>query len=242
VTTDQEHVSLESLSDLMDGQLDTRATKAIEAHLAQCGPCSATRDSLTELLNAARDLPRSLLPDQDIWPDLKRTLNERKTLVLPSATGSTSGSADRKTPRISFKFGVLLAIAAVVLIVVSSSITALVLRGGNSKDVANKENMQPIPFRNVSNVLPPSFRQAETEYNRTIDELVQAVNTQRSQLSPETIRTVDHSLTVVDSAIAEARAALLADPNNRTLVDLLSASYQRKLDLLRRTSELGSRL
>jgi len=242
VTTNQEHVSLESLSDLMDGLLDTRAANAIERHLAQCGACSATRDSLSELLMAARDLPRSVLPDQDIWPDLKRTLNERKTLVLPSANGSTSGSADRKVPRISFKFGVLLAIAAVVLIVVSSSITALVLRGGKSKDIANKEDMLPVPLRNVSNVLPPSFRQAETEYNRTIDELIQAVNTQRSQLSPETIRTVDHSLTVVDSAIAEARAALLADPNNRTLVDLLSASYQRKLDLLRRTSELGSRL
>jgi len=64
---------------------------------------------------------------------------------------------------------------------------------------------------------------------------------QRSSLSPETIRTVDHSLAVVDSAIKEARSALLADPNNQVLVDLLSATYQRKLDLLRRTSELGSR-
>ena len=45
-----------------------------------------------------------------------------------------------------------------------------------------------------------------------------------------------------DSAIAEARAALLADPNNGMLVDLLSASYQRKLDLLRRTSELSSKI
>jgi CHASE3 domain sensor protein len=68
-----------------------------------------------------------------------------------------------------------------------------------------------------------------------------AVDTQRNQLSPETIRTVDRSLAVVDSAIAEARAALMSDPNNQMLIDLLSASYQRKLDLLRRTSELGSR-
>lgn len=91
-------------------------------------------------------------------------------------------------------------------------------------------------------MLPVNFRQTETEYTRTIDELKLAVDTQRSRLSPETIRTVDHSLAVVDSAIAEARTALLADPNNRMLVDLLSASYQRKLDLLRRTSELGSRI
>jgi len=83
---------------------------------------------------------------------------------------------------------------------------------------------------------------AEGEYSRAIGELLQAVDAQRSRLSPETIRTVDHSLAVIDSAIAEARNALVADPNNATLVDLLSASYQRKLDLLRRTSELSSRI
>jgi hypothetical protein len=99
---------------------------------------------------------------------------------------------------------------------------------------------QPVAVPDAPGVLPVNFRQTETEYNRTIDELKLAVDTQRSRLSPETVRTVDHSLAVVDSAIAEARTALLADPNNRMLVDLLSASYQRKLDLLRRTSELGS--
>ena len=90
-------------------------------------------------------------------------------------------------------------------------------------------------------MLPASFRLAEGQYTQTIDELRLAVDAQRAHLNPETVRTVDRSLAVVDSAIAEARAALLADPGNRTLVDLLSASYQRKLDLLRRTSELSSR-
>ena len=91
-------------------------------------------------------------------------------------------------------------------------------------------------------MLLASFRATEGEYARTIDELRTAFEAQRSQLSPGTVNTVLRSLAVVDSAIAEARSALLADPNNRTLVDLLSASYQRKLDLLRRTSELGSRI
>ena len=91
-------------------------------------------------------------------------------------------------------------------------------------------------------MLPASFRATEGEYTRTIEELRLALVAQRSRLSPETIRTVDRSLAVIDSAIAEGRAALLSDPGNRTLVDLLSASYQRKLDLLRRTSELTSRI
>jgi len=90
-------------------------------------------------------------------------------------------------------------------------------------------------------MLPASFRITEDEYARTIGELRVAFDVQRGQLSPETVRTVERSLNVIDAAIKEARDALLADPGNRTLLDLLSASYQRKLDLLRRTSELSSR-
>jgi hypothetical protein len=93
----------------------------------------------------------------------------------------------------------------------------------------------------VAPVLPASFAVAEGKYVITIEELKSAFHAQRSSLNPETVRTVEHSLAVIDSAIAEARDALLADPGNRTLVDLLSASYQRKLDLLRRTSELTPR-
>jgi CHASE3 domain sensor protein len=89
-------------------------------------------------------------------------------------------------------------------------------------------------------MLRASFLQTEKEYNRAIGELQSAVDAQRDRLSPQTVKTVYHSLAVVDSAIAEARAALVSDPNNQMLIDLLDSSYQRKLDLLRRTSELGS--
>jgi hypothetical protein len=130
----------------------------------------------------------------------------------------------------------MLAVAAVVLMAISSLTTTFVLRN-RTIQLGNV----PKPDSDATLVLPASFAQAEAEYQRTIDELKLAVDTQRGQLNPETIRTVDRSLAVVDSAIAEARGALLADPNNRMLIDLLSSSYERKLELLRRASELGSR-
>ena len=88
-------------------------------------------------------------------------------------------------------------------------------------------------------MLPVSFRRAETEYLRTIAELRSTLHANRNVLRPETIAAVEHSLSVVDSAIEEARAALLNDPRNDTLVDLLTASYERKVDLLRRARDLG---
>lgn len=90
-------------------------------------------------------------------------------------------------------------------------------------------------------VLPVSFRRSESAYLRTIAELRATLRSQRDVLRPETIAVVEHSLSVVDTAIDEARAALLSDPSNATLVDLLTASYERKVDLLRRAADLGAR-
>jgi hypothetical protein len=134
-----------------------------------------------------------------------------------------------------------------VLVVASSGLTVLVLKTTQSESQIVRESPRRAPGGAAASepvlptVLPAGFRATEGQYNRAIEELVQAVDAQRSRLNPETVRTVDRSLAVIDSAIAEARDALVADPGNVTLIDLLSATYQRKLDLLRRTSELSSR-
>jgi hypothetical protein len=183
-------------------------------------------------------------PPEDLWPDLRKRLESGKTLVLPSGAGVES-LAGRNTGRRSswFGSGAFLAAAGLLLVVLSSGITTLVLRSSDGfAGNPNERRKGDGPTVAAHSVLPVGFRQTEVEYTRTIQELQLAVNAQRGHLSPETVQIVEHSLVVVDSAIAEARAALLADPNDRVLVDLLSANYQRKLDLLRRASELGSRI
>ena len=238
------HVDFEILNDYVDGTLAGRAATEVERHLAACRSCSSERDALRSMLQSTTDLPKSVLPDDDLWPDLKRALETRKVVALPSTAVRSDAppvTAQREAGR--WRTRGLLAAAAVVLVTASSAITTLVVRRSDqARSIAIALDSVPRASRARSALLPVGFRQAEMEYNRTIEELQLAVNTQRSRLSPETIRTVDHSLAVVDSAITEARAALLADPNNGMLVDLLSASYQRKLDLLRRTSELSSKI
>jgi len=238
-----DHIEFDALNDFVDGRLDRQATSDVSAHLASCPTCSAQHDELASLLASASQLPKSVLPPDDMWADLRTALDSRKHVVLPTAGENPHRPPAIATrPRLSRKFVAMLAAAAVILIALSSGITALVLKRNPGIVAIQTSNDKAVPaLQRSPSVLPASFRQTENEYNRTIDELKQAVDTQRDRLSPETIRTVDHSLAVVDSAIAEARAALIADPNNQMLMDLLSTSYQRKLDLLRRTSELGSR-
>ena len=244
MTENREHPDFEVLSDLLDGYLRGQDAAVVSEHLSVCDSCAATYKSLAGLVASASGLPKSVHPPEDLWVDLRKSLEARKEVVLQTSRtieGIGVGSTD--TRQLTGRMVVLLAVAAVILIALSSGITALVLRKSSGSLVTRDSSSIPVRPGSVAHgaLLPAGFRQTEHEFNRTITELQLAVDSQRGQLSPKTIRIVDRSLAVVDSAIAEARAALLSDPNNQMLVDLLSASYQRKLDLLRRTSELASR-
>jgi len=240
MTDRSEHVAFDMLNDYVDGRLDKSAIANVDSHLQVCTACSSELASLQELLASTALLSKSVLPDDDLWGELKASIDARKVAVLP-----TAGSVPREpySAQAGRRNRLWLAVAAVVLVAASSSITALVLRRTTQVAIVPPPVENPLPVGvGPAPVLPRSFQVAEGQYVSAIEELRIAVDAQRSQLNPETVRTVDRSLAVVDSAIAEAREALLADPNNRTLVDLLSTTYQRKLDLLRRTSELTSRI
>ena len=243
MTESREHPEFEALSNLLDGGLSGEEAAKIAEHMSVCDSCAATYTSLAGLVSSARDLPKSVVPPADLWIDLRKSLDHRKEIVLPTHNTMDSDVLRSTHARFSGRTAALLVVAAVLLIALSSGITAIVLRQEKGRLAVGDSIPSSVDPATAGTraVLPAGFRHTETEFNRTIGELQLAVDTQRDQLSPETIRTVDRSLAVVDSAIAEARAALLADPNNQMLIDLLSANYQRKLDLLRRTSELGSR-
>ena len=247
MTIEREHVSFETLNDYVDGILDEPSKTLVDGHIENCSECAAQYLELRDLLAATAQLPRSMLPDPDVWAELRHSLNSRKDVVLPMARNSQPVGLDRRATIPRWQSRGFLAVAAVVLVLASSGLTALVLKTANRESRIVRDSGPRAPDETTAQssvlpaVLPAGFRATEGQYNRAIEELVQAVDAQRSRLNPETIRTVDRSLAVIDSAIAEARGALIADPGNATLIDLLSATYQRKLDLLRRTSELSSR-
>jgi hypothetical protein len=84
--------------------------------------------------------------------------------------------------------------------------------------------------------LPPELAAAERGYLTTVQELSAALAETHALLAPETVQAVERSLRVIDDAIAEAREALLRDPSNLMVRDLLRKGYEQKVDLLRRTT------
>jgi len=210
----QSHPSFEQLGDFVDGTLAPAARLEIETHLALCGRCARDRDRLEALLDQSRALPAAIEPPAAVWAAVHQG-------IVP-------------TRSFGRRHAWLLAAAAVLLVAVSSAVTALLVR--RPQNVAVRHETAPVGPAAVR--LPVAARAVDADYQAVIRELDESLAQRRAQLAPETIAKVEASLRVVDQAIGEARRALAADPANRDLVDLLAASYERKLELLRRASEL----
>lgn len=86
--------------------------------------------------------------------------------------------------------------------------------------------------------VPPTA--VDSNYTAAIAALTGTVQARRASLPGTAARTMDRSLAVIDTAIDEARRALVLDPDNQDLVGILSANYQRKVELLQRAADLSS--
>jgi hypothetical protein len=85
------------------------------------------------------------------------------------------------------------------------------------------------------------IRETEPVYDREIKQLRQIVKSRRTQLDPRTITVLEQSIAVIDSAIAQSRAALKKDPASGFLAKELNNSLEKKVELLRTAAMLPAR-
>ncbi len=188
-------------------------------------------ERLHALLARAAALPRNIDPPAEAWAGIRRAISN------PVAAGR-SGSSRR--PVAFWQRPVFLAAAATLLVLGSSAITTTLI--GDRTTAAQR----PVAMSTSSDRTPPTgpatlaeFTLVENDYIRTASQLSELLQSGESTLSPETVAKLNESLRVIDAAIFEARRALAADPANRAIVEMLSGSYEQKLDLLRRTTEMA---
>jgi hypothetical protein len=170
------------------------------------------------------ELPRDIAPPPDLWDDIRAELTPRVA----------------QSPRmIGWRARHLIA-AGLVIAAGSSLLTVLATR-----DRGAEVHTAAVPAEAVAapqlTELPAMLANAEHGYTRSVESLQRVLDERRDSLAPTTVATVERSLRVADSAIAEARAALAQDPANRALAALFASNYERKIDLLRRATELVPR-
>jgi len=236
------HLHDDVLNDWADGALPPGARATVERHLAECATCRDAAHTLRDLLGSLHALPREIRPARDLLPGIAARIDGS---AGPSAQDTIEAHGGRRaalhvagdsaandsawTRRTIHSLRVHLAAAAVALVALSSLTTALLLDRAGRPDV-------------VAEIAAPTdvaVLAAEVKYREAAAELEALLREVRHALPPETARLFEQSLAIVDRALAETGTALRADPGNTTLTGIIIASYEKKLELLRRATELA---
>jgi predicted anti-sigma-YlaC factor YlaD len=216
------------LDDYVTGELDPEASAAVSDHLAGCAVCSGEAEGLRQVVARSAQLPRSIDPPPEAWTNIRSAILQESRKRRP----------DRSVAQEFFRrrSALTLAAAAAVIAVLSSAGTALYVtsrvQGGENADSATHSSGTAVPATLAA------FTVEENNYLRTANGLQDILDQQESALAPETVAQLKASLRTIDEAILEARSALARDPANKLLIEMLSANYRQKVDLLRRSTEM----
>jgi hypothetical protein len=265
MTTPRTEHWTDRLSDYLDGELDRDQRAACEAHLAGCDDCSRTLEELRVVVARAGTLPPPAL-DRDLWSEIEPRLRGR-VLGLPSAAEWRERFARRFSlsgGQLVAAAAALMVVSAGLAWMVANR-SAVPSRGVASGPVAVAPSIgrapgttasapaptdttpdvavAPVPMRSgpFSGAAPPAAVAdfGVASYDATINELQGALRASRSRLDPHTVQIVEQNLALIDKAIADARAALAADPASPYLNAHLASTMRRKVALLRRVNSLA---
>ena len=189
---------------------------------------------LRDLMNEVAALPTSTEPPAGTWAKIRAEIEASAT---PDRRNDFESQSKRPSRIAFWQRPIFLAAAALLLVAGSSVVTAIAIgRRGTVPEArvaiaAGDSNSGPTSLA--------QFTLVESDYLRAVNDLSATLESERGSLSPETIAKLRESIKVIDAAILEARNALAADPANRTLIQMLANSYEQKVDLLRRTTEMA---
>jgi hypothetical protein len=220
------------LSEHLDGTLEGEERALIEAHLATCADCPGVLADLKVVRDTARALPPRP-PAVDLWPGIEAqvTAFARGGEAFPSA-------APRRRGLVSFSWPQLAAAGF-----------ALVLLSGGAAWYAAKSGGAGAPFVATGGAGDSARTQAaqassagvvDRQLATDLDQLERVLAEKRAELDPETVRTIENNLAIIDLATAQARAALASDPANPYLQEHLSKTMRRKIEMLKEATVLAS--
>jgi|SRR5580704_981294 hypothetical protein len=216
------------LPDYLERSLDPAILAAARLHLATCERCASLVRDLDDIRARAAELPL-LTPSRDLWPDIAARLS----------TGVVSLDERRERMAVRRRHWLVNGAAAAALVIATATGTVMVTRSMRAP-VSQGPIVNSPPIQAM--VIPASEKlPATVTYEREIDGLRTIVRDRRAQLDPKTIAVIEKNLSVIDSAIAESRAALRKDSTSAFLADQLDHALDTKLTLLRTVALLPAR-
>ena len=259
------------LADFLEREVDERSRAAVEAHAIACGDCGPLLADLRKLRIDAANLPE-IAPSRDLWSGIAARIETPVIDLPAmgdgrSAIGGRPTVARRRSAWIGLAAAGLVAITAGSTYLA----TKRVLTQGRAQSVASQNApsaprpvvvasspdsagtrsdtarhvpvVSPTPLVAVSVDRPSSIAdRPSSPLDLEIARLKAIVNRRRGQLDPATLSIVDRNLSVIDTAIAQVKQALLRDPESRFLMESLTNALENKVEVLRTVALLPSRI
>ncbi len=183
-----------------------------------------TGNSVTSL----RDLPQTIEPERDLWPQIEAQLGGRDG----AARESVAAGAARRGTAAPLRW--LAAAAMVGCVAVGVWIGRSMLPGAGSAPLAQSS-------RPVSATLRTAWV-TDPRYQRQHEELMRSLSAQLASLPPASRAKVMASLATIGKAKEDIESALGKDPGNALLQELLVNTYQDEMRVLtdvREASDAG---
>lgn len=200
----------EWLGDAVDGTLDADRQAQVTAHAAQCGACRDVLNDLTGLRFAAANLERRI-PSPEVWR-------------------SISAHVERNAPASQRPSFVRFAAAAALVMMLGTGAwfgISHYWRGANGG--ASSTLVQSAASE---------LQLAEQHYENAITALEQLTVDKDNALDPAVSAEIARSLSSIDRAINDSRAALKSEPNSFVAQTSLLEALRMKVALLQETVSL----
>ena len=209
------HPTYEELNDFNDGLAGAEVSARVQAHLATCDACRHTLDVLHGLHSEAGAVARERDVPAFVWDRVWE-----QTIAHPQ----------QQTRRALWHARYALAAAAVVLVVLGSSLTLWL--GGDRNHAQPVATTNPPHATLHANVV--AYKAVEADYAKTADALIVLLEQRRSSMDTTVVRTVEENLKIMDQAIGRAREALMSDPTNKDIAEALASAHQARIHMLNR--------
>ena len=257
----------ERLADYMEG-VHGAERALMDAHAASCGACGALLADLRQIVAEAAALP-PIEPPAAVWAGIESRVATavvpivRRTRSIPLVRALTAAAAMvLVTATLTYLVTVRLhpdaapAGAQIVAQLPASTAAAPVqpngMNSGPLQEFAPNASYQTRATSPVADAAASAVRAVRREdrtRSRTRDAAsvyddeiarLRSVIKGREDLDPKTVALIQRSLAVIDTAIAQARAAVAADPASAFLNKRLADAQNKKVELLRTAAMLPS--
>jgi anti-sigma factor RsiW len=212
-----------SLSDYLDGRniwASDDEVEQIETHLTNCPTCLNLKLELSEIKNAARELPLHT-PPPALWARISKSIE---------ADISTQNGPARETQNASGWWGWLNSrkfTFSLPQLAAAGAFAAILIVAGASGIFGEKS--APLNFRNAQGSL---LLPEEDEIKANLERRLGAINARKAQWDSERRSDFEQRMNRIDESLKRCRNMLEDNPNDAGRQEMVRALYDEKRQLL----------